>query len=566
MSTVASASRRRTGRPISTGRPRRLGAAVLAVGVVVGSLVALTTSTTGARPAAASGPTIVGSGSSYAAVAINQWASQVAALYGDSINYQTTSSVIGLNEFAQQQIDFGASEIGYSTGQANYTPPKNFPYQYLPDIAGAECLMYNLKGSVGEPITDLKLNSAVMLGIFSGTITTWNNPQIEAINPGVPLPSSPIIPVFRTDPSGDNYLFGYYLSTVQPTAWAKYVAAMKFPPGPSAIWPTPQGSSTAGYSFSNFVGQSGSDNASDYVSSSTGTITYVETAYALLHDEPCAYIENASGNWLGPSEYSDAVALLSAQLLPDLEQKLQGVYLSTAKYAYPISAYSYLLTQEGQFNPEKGAVLGRFIRYFACWGQESAGRLGYSPIPTNLVQDDFNGIRRIAGAAPPPATPTAANCPDPYLTDPGSLPGAGGTNTPPPTGGTTGDGTGGGTTSGGGSSTTGTATGSSSTTGAGSVGHGAKGSKSAKGSTSGTSSQPTGVDEAGGTDGVTATTEQPGLALLAASLPLKNQSSPWNSMLSWSLALLALIAVPPTVAVVRRLRREAAAASAGRKT
>ena len=76
-----------------------------------------------AAPAYANGPTITGAGSSYASVAIDQWVAEISSIDGDSVNYSVSSSVIGLNEFAQQQVSFGASEIGYSTGQANRRRP-----------------------------------------------------------------------------------------------------------------------------------------------------------------------------------------------------------------------------------------------------------------------------------------------------------------------------------------------------------------------------------------------------------------------------------------------------------
>ena len=133
--------------------------------------------------------------------------------------------------------------------------------------------------------------------------------------------------------------------------------------------------------------------------------------------------ENASGNWVQPSEFADAVALESDQLKPDLEQKLDGVYSSMQPAAYPISAYSYLITAEGQTNRQKGAVEGRFIMFLACKGQQSAGALGYSPLPPNLVADDFKAVARIAGAAPPPSAPTASNCQNPYVDGSTPLPG-----------------------------------------------------------------------------------------------------------------------------------------------
>jgi phosphate transport system substrate-binding protein len=375
--------------------------------------------------ASAAGPTITGTGSSYAAVAIDQWVAQMQSIYGDSINYQTSSSVIGLNDYAQKQVDFGASEIGYSTGQANDVPPSG-TYQYLPNVAGATCFMYNLTGSVGNHVTNLRLDSAVVAGIFTGRITRWNDAKLKALNPAVPLPDKPIVTVFRTDASGENYLLGDYLNDTQHAAYAAYTRTLGFPTAPQALWPYPQeGGSSGSYDFSNWVGQSGSDNSSNYVGSTTSSITYVETAYAILHHEPCAALRNASGHFVQPSQEADAIALEKAELLPDLEQKLSGVYANTLAGAYPMSAYSYLvvpLSPKGRIDPAKGKVLGRFVNYLACAGQQAAGQLGYSPLPPNLVEEDLRGIAHITGAAAPPPL-TAQNCKNPYVDGQTPLPG-----------------------------------------------------------------------------------------------------------------------------------------------
>jgi phosphate transport system substrate-binding protein len=372
-------------------------------------------------PALAAGPTITGAGSSYAAVAIENWVAQVSTVYGDAIDYSVSSSVIGLNLFAQKQVTFGASEIGYSTGQANYNPSS--PYQYLPDVAGATCLMYNVKGRLGNQLQTLNLNSQVLAKIWTGTVTNWDDPAIAALNKGVDLPNAPIVAVFRTDASGENYLFSQYLDYLQPGIWQPFVQTLQSGDPVSANFP--QGTNHGHYNLSNFVGQNGSDGASNFVASVNDSVTYVETAYALLHHMPCAYVQNASGNWVAPSEETDAVGLEKAQLLPDLEQKLQGVYSNPLPSAYPISAYSYLITPKGpgSIPPAEGAVLGQFIRFLACTGQNSAGTLGYSPLPPNLVDADFAAINRIPGAAPAPAVATAANCSDPYVDGQTVLPG-----------------------------------------------------------------------------------------------------------------------------------------------
>ena len=65
--------------------------------------------------------------------------------------------------------------------------------------------------------------------------------------------------------------------------------------------------------------------------------------------------------------------------------------------------------------PTFGAELSSFIAYVACLGQSKMAELGYSPIPANLVLDDFQAAGRLPGGTEPPA-PTPQNCQNPYIT------------------------------------------------------------------------------------------------------------------------------------------------------
>jgi phosphate transport system substrate-binding protein len=294
----------------------------------------------------------------------------------------------------------------------------------------------------------------------------------------------------------------------------------------------------------------------------------VETAYAYLHDKPCAYVENASGHYVIPTQVNDAVALEGARLLPDLEQKLDGVYTNSLPDTYPISAYSYLITQERTETPQKGAVLGQFIEFLACRGQDAAGQLGYSPLPPNLVQDDFNAIDRLAGAAKAPATPTAANCPNPYIDGQTPLPGeptvtgqhGGGTGTGPPGGGNGGGTSGSGTGSqpGGGTSATTTTSPHSSSTpgnGRGSKGHPTHAKVSEpKGPQTGVLSAPKKSHSSGGI---------PGYKLLIAVNSLQDNGGPSGTTLWLALGASLVVLVVPALLLGRRRRPNRATARAG---
>ena len=459
---------------------RRRARRVRKWGVVTGAALVLSAAVQlgGAVPAGAS-PSMQSTGSSFASVAIQQWVGQSATLFGLNINWQVSSSVVGLNNFGQNQIDFAASDIPYSAQQSTYFP--NQPYQYLPDVAGGLAFMFNLNGANGQQITNLNLNSSLIGQIFLGEITKWNNPAIVAANPQLAgfLPNQNIVPVYRSDASGENYLLTDYLLSQdhQDIVDAQNAFQSGNPGQPTATWPVP--SANAKYDVNKYsgwnsglpVGESGSDNAANYVSalSSQGSITFVETAFAKEHHFPVASLLNVSGATVQPTSLNVATALEAALLHADLTQDLSKVYVNALANAYPLSAYSYLVApcspglaagQQSQcaggpgstspFPSGKGQALGQFAAFLACAGQEKMATLGYSPLPPILVQADFNAIGRLNGGQWPPP-PTPANCKNPYVDGEIPLPGSPvvigvvpGYVPPPTTGPTTSPGSGGG--------------------------------------------------------------------------------------------------------------------------
>jgi len=399
-------------------------------------------------------PNMQATGSSFASVAIQQWVGQASTLYGLNINWQVSSSVIGLNNFAQNQVDFAASDIPYSSQQSTYYP--TIPYEYMPDVAGGLSFMYNLTGVDGQEITSLVLDARVAEEIFLGEITNWNDPAIAQLNPQLAgdLPNQKIIPVFRSDASGENYLLSDYFLHMDASDGGNFAATQNiFESGlagsPTAIWPVPASGVNPppqypGWLNANLIGENGSDNAANYVSalSSQGAITYVETAYAKEHNLPVASLLNASNNAVQPTSVNVATALEAAILHSDLTQDLTNVYTNPLTNAYPLSAYSYFVTPcspslaaaqgsacaadpngaPSSFSSAKGQALGQFVNFIACGGQEKMALLGYSPLPPNLVQEDFNAIGRLNGGQQPPP-PTAANCKNPYVDGETPLPG-----------------------------------------------------------------------------------------------------------------------------------------------
>jgi phosphate transport system substrate-binding protein len=417
---------------------RRTGfwfAGFLALLTLAASVTTFSIGSLGAGVTGAALPPMTSTGSSFAGVAITQWQGEFNELDGGAINFAVSSSVLGMNEFCQQTVDFGATDIAYSTGQSVCsTSQVPYPFQYMPTVAGGLAFEYNLTGQNGQQVTSLILNSSILLGIFTGAINNWNNSQIAALNPNLRLPDEPITAYYRSDPSGENYLLGdYFLHTSNPATLAAFQQQAGVPsaPGqPSATWAVfPSGTPQ---NLQGLVPVSGADADSQGPVHQPGGISFVETAYAKNVGLPVASVVNAAGNAVQPSSYNVAVALTGAILYQDLTQNLAGVYTNTNPDAYPLSAYSYFIAQcvpsqaavqnfacdssgNVSMGTAQGAELAQFITFVACLGQKTMATLGYSPIPPNLVEDDFQAAGRLPGGTTPPA-PNPQNCQNPYIT------------------------------------------------------------------------------------------------------------------------------------------------------
>jgi len=377
--------------------------------LVLGPLAAVALLCHFASPALADGPSITGAGSTWVQIALDQWRADAAKM-GLTINYQGVGSTAGRQLFIINQVDFAASEIPFLPSELAQLRGEGKSYQYLPDVAGGTALMYNLKDASGHPITDLRLSATAIADIFTGRVTNWDSPIFRADNPGLALPNMPLRAVVRSDGSGTSAKLADYIAHMAPSIWDPFARAHGLTL-PVQYW----------YPFKNAVAVRGSDGVANFVSNPSvgvGSIGYVEAGYVYEHNMTPVFIKNRSGDYSAPSSYNVATALQHATLNKDLTENLLGVYNAPERNAYPLASYSYLITQTTGFDPAKGAVLGQWINYIACAGQQEAAPLGYSPLPRNLIADDFAAVQRIPGAPASPAI-TPSTCANPTVTGQG---------------------------------------------------------------------------------------------------------------------------------------------------
>ena len=359
-----------------------------------------------ANPAAAAEVTVTGAGSTWSQIAVDQWRADVASQSGLRINFSGVGSSAGRQFYLISQVDFAVSEIPFQPDEVAKLRASNRSWQYLPIVAGGTALMYNLKDASGRQIRDLRLSASTIAGIFTGRITNWSDAAITA-DYGRALPAKTIIPVVRSDGSGTSAQFSAYLARTSGSDWSRFASAQGIPNAATSNYPQ----------FGSAVASKGSDGVANYVaggSTGVGSIGYVETGFAVQRGFPVVAVKNASGNFALPSAANVAIALTKATLNSDNTQNLDGVYANTNKASYPISSYSYMITPTTGLNPDKGAVLGKFMLYFACAGQQKASVLGYSPLPPNLIKVVFDAVKKLPGAPAVPAI-NKSTCANPTL-------------------------------------------------------------------------------------------------------------------------------------------------------
>src|SRR5689334_21694144 len=177
----------------------------------------------GAVPSQAA-TSLTGAGATFPYPIYSKWFDTYHEKTGIEINYQSIGSGGGIQQIKAGTVDFGASDAALSDARLKEMPRR---IMHFPTVGGAVVMAYNLP-SVHQP---LNLTSDIISGIYMGKITTWNDKQIAAANPGVALPGAPILPVHRSDGSGTTNIFTTYLSAVNGP-WKEMVGA-----NTSVSWP-----------------------------------------------------------------------------------------------------------------------------------------------------------------------------------------------------------------------------------------------------------------------------------------------------------------------------------------
>ncbi len=314
----------------------------------------------------------------------------------------------------QSYSEAGTVDIGASDA---YTA-NNLGVVDVPVAISSQLIVYNLGTSFQH--VHLNLNGTILAEIYEGTITNWDNALIKGANPGVTLPDQAITPIYRSDSSGDTYIFTTYCDMSYPS-WTYGNSTKAFIP--------PTGTNPPG-------GEPGDGNIGvvDQLNNYTGAIGYVGISYMsyVLANDKFGYAalgDNKANSAVGGTVGSNYVNWSTTNVsydtslgLNELDYAADGLAVSlilggspagpttwsvggggtnpsTADPTpYPITNLEYTLIKTHPASPSHQAYVVAFVLWAVTYGNNVTrylSQVGFNPLTPQLLGLDLEALATV---------------------------------------------------------------------------------------------------------------------------------------------------------------------------
>jgi phosphate ABC transporter phosphate-binding protein len=282
---------------------------------------------------------------------------------GANVSYESLGSESGIEEFAAGNLDFAGTDYPLSAERGDLGPATarcrgNAPW-HLPVVFRPVVLMYRLDG-----VEDLTLDGEVTARIFNGTITSWNDPAIRALNRSANLPDQAIEVFYRAE-SEDTAILQSWLKASSNGAWA-----------------TDTGEA--------FTGGTGKDieygSMKDEIGVRSGAIGYGEWREAFDHGIATARIDSGHGP-VAVTMKSTANAVPAEKVAgtgDDLVLDIGQLYADPPPDAYPVLKVSYYIVCSKGYDPPTALAVKAFLTAAASDGQGELDGSGGIPLSAGL--------------------------------------------------------------------------------------------------------------------------------------------------------------------------------------
>ncbi|WP_082951403.1 phosphate ABC transporter substrate-binding protein PstS [Mycobacterium sp. 852002-51057_SCH5723018] len=284
---------------------------------------------------------------------------------GKAVAYNPTGSGAGREQFIAGHVDFAGTDSPLVADQISPAAKRcdGNPAWDLPLVFGPIALVYNLPG-----VQQLVVSSDALAKLFSGRVTVWNDPILAALNPGVALPDTKVVPIYRSDSSGTTDNVQKYLTAAAPQSWTRGV----------------------GTEFQGGVGEGAAKSAGviNAVRTTPGAIGYVEKGFADQAGLPYAQLN--TGNGAVPLTNDTAGSAIQATSFVadgnDLVLDLNPMYTSQRPGMYPLVLAGYEIVCSKGYDADTSAAVKSFLAVAATDGQAGLMSAGYVPLPDKVKE------------------------------------------------------------------------------------------------------------------------------------------------------------------------------------
>ena len=285
-----------------------------------------------------------------------------------------TGSGTGIADAAAGTVNVGGSDAYLSSADMSQFPG----LLNIPLAVSAAMVNYNLPG-IKKP---LNLNGSVVAQIYSGKITTWNNSAIAALNKGVTLPSTKIVPLHRADSSGTTFIFTSYLNAQAPSAWPTANV------GTTVSWPSVPGATA----------ETGNGGMVKGCGAIKGCIAYIGVSYLTQTTAAglgAASLANKAGQFVAPTTSTMTLALndfASSTPASGTQSLING------KTGYPIVNYEYAIVKTKQPSSAEATAVKNFLTWGITSGSSSKymAPVNFVPLPASVQTIAKNLIAKIS--------------------------------------------------------------------------------------------------------------------------------------------------------------------------
>lgn len=299
---------------------------------------------------------LTGGGSSFAAPLYRGWGEGFHHQTGLSLTYQSVGSGAGQKLVITSDVNFGASDLPLADALLD----ANGLYQF-PTALGAIVVIINVPGIASN---QMKLDGPTLAALFDGTITSWADPHLRALNPGLRLPDLDVLPIHREEASGTSHVFADYLHDVAPD-WK----AGMWGDGPEVR---------------------GNDGVAASVRQSIGGIGFVEYAFARQNRLNTVRLKNHAGQFVAPEKASFTSAATSADWL-HADHYAVNLLQAPAPQAWPIMSATFVLVPVHPADKTAASTTKTFFRYGLKQGDDVTRDLDYVPLPTSVKDRILSG-------------------------------------------------------------------------------------------------------------------------------------------------------------------------------